>query len=544
MATEGAINSVQAEEIEQTSVVPLPDPTTTTKQDQHFRSHVGHISRHSGIFFLGTLFSATFGYLFKIYLARVLGAEALGLYALGMTLVSFIGIFNMLGLSHSAMRYVAVYQVEKKFDRLHALLWSGGGILLLASLGFGAILLVTGPQVARRFYHSPVLAGYIPFFAVMMILGVLSAFYGRVLAGYKDLKRRTIIVNFIGVPLTMILSVAFIAVGAGLKGYLAGQILSSFAVVVLLIIAVRAVTPKAARFSSYRWSGIHREVWSFSTMMLGLVTMEFFISQADRISLGYFRSARDVGIYSVAAAVVAYVPLILNSVNQIFSPTIADLHTRGEYTLLARLFQSLTKWILGMTLPLVAVIIIFARPLMRIFGHQFEAGWAILVIGAVGQLVNCGVGSVGWLLAMSGNENRLMRVQVVMTLFMVTLSALLIPMWGMYGAAIAAAGTNIGINLLNLWQVQKVLNISPYNRSYAHLLAPTLAAVAIALIVRANIPLLRHDWLAIGTAAVLAYGVFAGVIMSFGLDADDRLIMGAIRTRFQTALPPAFRGVQ
>ena len=63
---------------------------------------MGHISRHSAVFFAGTIFTAAAGYLFKIYLARVLGAEALGIYALGMTIVGLLGIFNALGLPYSA----------------------------------------------------------------------------------------------------------------------------------------------------------------------------------------------------------------------------------------------------------------------------------------------------------------------------------------------------------------------------------------------------------------------------------------------------------
>ena len=46
--------------------------------------------------------------------------------------------------------------------------------------------------------------------------------------------------------------------------------------------------------------------------------------------------------------------------------------------------------------------IIFAPALMRIFGPDFEVGWPVLVIGTLGQLVNCAVGSVGYLLLMSG----------------------------------------------------------------------------------------------------------------------------------------------
>ena len=508
---------------------PLPDITATATQQ--FRSQVGHISRHSGMFFAGTIFTVTFGYIFKVYLARVLGAEALGIYALGVTLIGFLGIFNTLGLPGSALRFVASYQAAGRFKELHALLWRGAGLLLAANVVLAAVLLTFGRILAVRFYHSQVLVQYLPWFAGMMLFGVVTTFYGKVLGGYRDLKLRTLIVNFIGSPLTMILAVLLISAGMGLRGYLAAQILSAAIVSLLLLLAVRRLTPAAARFSALPGSHPEGEVWSFSAAMMGIGLLEFLMSQVDKIALGYYRSPRDVGIYSVAAAMVVYVPLVLSSINQIFAPTIADLHPRGERALLSRLFQSLTKWVVGLTLPLALVIIMFARPMMRIFGHEFEYGWPILVIGTIGQLVNCGVGSVGYLLLMSGNEKRLVKVQSVMAAVMVVLCAVLVPLWGLVGAAFAAAATNVGTNLWNLLEVRKTLGFSPYNRGYLRLLPATGASVAGTLIVRRYAGFFRHDWLAVGVAFGLAYSIFGGMILLVGLDSDDRLIAAAMWSR-------------
>jgi len=241
---------------------------------------------------------------------------------------------------------------------------------------------------------------------------------------------------------------------------------------------------------------------------------------------------------------VVYVPLVLSSVNQIFAPTIADLHTREDRALLARLFQSLTKWVVGLTMPLALVIIVFAHPLMRIFGHDFEAGWPILIIGTLGQLVNCGVGSVGYLLLMSGNERRLVRVQTAMAAVMVVLCAALVPANGIVGAAVAAAITNAGINLWNLLEVRKALGLSPYNRGYFRLLPATVATLAVTLALQRYSAVFRHDWLAVGIALGLAYGVFAGMILVVGLDADDRLIATAISSRIRTSFARACAGVE
>jgi O-antigen/teichoic acid export membrane protein len=187
-------------------------------QTQKFRSEVGHISRQSGIFFAGTLFSLAAAYVFKVYLARVLGAHDLGLYALGMTLVGFLGIFNGLGLPQSAVRFVAEYVAAGKFQHLRALLWRGAAILLAVNIFFSLLFLISGRWIAIRFYHSPVLVPYLPWFALIMLTGALTFFYSKVLAGYRDLGRRTVITNFVGTPLMMLLTVVVVSYGQGLRG--------------------------------------------------------------------------------------------------------------------------------------------------------------------------------------------------------------------------------------------------------------------------------------------------------------------------------------
>ena len=508
-------------------------PPSVDLESQKFRSQVGHISRHSGAFFAGTIFSVALGYLFKVYLARTLGAEALGIYALGMTLVGFIGTFNTLGLVESAVRFASVYRAANKLEQLQSLLWRGGGVLLVANAVFAVILLKTGKLVALRFYHSAELVRYIPWFTAIMLLGVLSTFYGRILAGYKQVGRRTLITNFIGSPATMAFAVALISLGWALRGYLLAQVLSAVVVIGLLIGFVWKLTPPEARLS-LRWPHkLEREVWSFSAAAMGVLLLEFLIVQVDKVALGFFRGARDVGIYSVAAAMIAYVSLFLSSVNQVFSPVIADLHTRGENMMLGRLYKSLTKWILGLTLPLAITVMVYARPLLRIFGHDFEAGWPILIIGTVGQLINCGVGSVGLLLLMSGHQNRLLRVQAAMATLMTVASFALVPVWGIVGAAVAAAVTNAGQNAWNLLEVRKALGLSPFSRSYMRLLIPAIMSLATTLILKTLLNVFGRYWVATGIALLASYVVFGATVAVTGLDGDDRLVADALLSRIR-----------
>jgi O-antigen/teichoic acid export membrane protein len=493
-----------------------------------FRGHMGRISRQSAVFFAGTLFSVASAYFFKIYLARVLGAEGLGTYTLGMTLVGFLGVFNALGLPQAAVRFVAVYTATGKHNHLHAFLGGSVTLLLASNLLLGGVLLLVGPWIAAHFYHTPELSRYLPLFAVIMLLGCMTTFLGQVLAGFKDVAKRTIIANFVGNPVVMILAIVLIAAGRGLRGYLVAQVGSAIVVLALLVVSIWRIAPRRTQTLERVSAEVKTAVLSFSAAALGVGVLEFLLAQADKVFIGFWLNARQVGIYAVATAIVSFIPIALQSVNQIFSPMIADLYSRSEGEMLGRLFQTLTKWILGLSLPLATCVVVFAHSLMRIFGPEFESGWPILVIGALGQLVNCGVGSVGYLLLMSGHQYRLVKVQAAMAAVMITINLALIPWLGILGAAIAAAVTNVVSNLWYLREVRRALGITPYNRSYLQMLAPLGAMVMAILLVKPQIMAVRPFWLAFLLALAAAYAIFLCVMLALGMNQDDRLIVSSV----------------
>jgi O-antigen/teichoic acid export membrane protein len=273
-------------------------------------------------------------------------------------------------------------------------------------------------------------------------------------------------------------------------------------------------------------------VASLSLALFAVQGLEFGLAQTDKIVLGVYLHAREVGIYSIAAALVAFVSLALQSVNQIFSPTIAELHARGEMELLARLFRSLVKWTLGLTVPLAIVMILYARSIMGMFGWDFVSGWPVLAVGTIGQLVNCGVGSVGYLLLMSGHQQKWLRIQSVMAVALVILNLLLIPRVGMLGAAIAVATITSASNLLCLREVRRSLGIRPSLKKYYALMAPSVATLACVLTIRRLVNTPWPAWWMIGATLIVSYAVFIGSSLWF-LDEDDRDIAKAVQSKLR-----------
>jgi O-antigen/teichoic acid export membrane protein len=501
-------------------------------QTQEFRRQMGTVSRHSSVFFAGTVFTAALGYLFKVYLARTLDARALGIFALGITMVSCLNLFGGLGLPRTAARYVAAYCAREKFDLLRGFLARSLLALLTSSVLLGIVLLLAGPWVADRFYHTPEIKIYLPLFALMVIAGTQSNFLGQVLAGFKNVARRTVVTSFIGTPVTMIVTIVLITTGLGLAGYVLAQVIGSFLVLALMVRTAWRLTPSPARSFSGTVPSMEKEVIAFSGSSLGLGLLELLKTQSDRIAVGFYLDARRVGIYSVVATLITMVALVQRSVNQIFASSIADLHARDDHELLKRMFQTVTKWVVGLTFPFAFALIVYAREFMQIFGRGFETAWPVLIIGTVAGLVDCGVGSSGTLLLMSGRQNLLVKIQVVTAVLMVALNVLLVPRRGIVGAGLATALTVAVTNLWFLVGVRRELKFYPYKRSFLRLAPPLAASVAILVWLHSRFPV-QPAWLGIALALPSAYAVFFGIASVWALDEDDRVIARAVWARLR-----------
>ena len=498
-----------------------PNPAVSPNENAEFRRRVKSISRHSTVYFAGTLFTAASGYFFKVYLARTLGAEALGIYALGMSIVGVISLFNAVGLPTAGARFVSEYSSHRDYASLGAFLRGAVSLLGFGNLVLGAVLLLAMPWIAVRFYHTPVLASYSWSFSAIMLLGVLNAFLGQCMAGFSAVARRTIITHFTGTSVTILLAVVLISMHFGLGGYLVAQVASAALVLSCLAYSVWKMMPEPARAVG-GFGHIEKRVVQFSATTFGIAAVHFVLAQADKIALGYYLNAKQVGIYAVSIAVAGFVPIALTSVNQIFCPMIAELHSTANHQLLQKLYAWLTKWVLVFTIPLAAAIIIFAGPVMTVFGAGFRSGTAVLAVCAIAQVVNCAAGSVGFLLLMSGNQLSLMKIQAVNAMLMVVLTVVLVPRMGILGAALGLSASIVGTNVWCLVEVRKRLQLFPYDRSYAKV---ALSAIVTTLALIAQRSLFPHDnWRAAAVALPLAYIVFLGTMLMTGLDADDRAL--------------------
>ena len=220
-----------------------------------------------------------------------------------------------------------------------------------------------------------------------------------------------------------------------------------------------SILPVAARVATARYETRH---WTRVALALLLFTALFqVLARTDVVMLGVLLDTRAAGIYAIAAQASQLVFLGLSAVNTIAAPMISALYWQHRHDELQRVVRLAAIGILLTAVPALLVLVVFGRPILRLFGALFDRGYAALVILCAGQLIHALSGSVGFLMSMTGHQKQAAGIVGMAVVLNVVLNFLLIPPLGMVGAAVASATATAAWNLVMLVYVWRHLRINP-----------------------------------------------------------------------------------
>jgi O-antigen/teichoic acid export membrane protein len=173
---------------------------------------------------------------------------------------------------------------------------------------------------------------------------------------------------------------------------------------------------------------------------------------------------------------------------------------------------------------------LFRGPILSIFGESFAGGSAALAILAWGNLVNTGTGVCGVILNMTEKTTLTLLNSVLLFILVTGLNVLLIPQWGLIGAAVASLTAVVVINLLRLLEVFILFRLLPYNSSF---IKPIVAGLTALVTVWSIGQLFDTEANLVYTAisAAILLIIYSGMILLLGLSDEDRLVLARISRR-------------
>lgn len=393
-------------------------------------------------------------YLFYFSVAKLYGPEGNGLFSFCFTILNIFLIASLFGLDTYLIQQLPALQNRGSRQQIQALYNLGLNLVLVISLLLGILLFITASLLASYSHTLSIYNQGLQVTAVALIPASILKYNAEAFRGFKAITLYSLLQNISIFSFSLIFIFLFYF---SLKNQVAIIYALLAGEVIVMIWSFALMKTRLNKPIRIKWPGI-RGVATLSAAYPFLLTSAtfFFMNWTDKLMLGFLASKAQLGIYDVALKVSNLGIIIIFAINSISAPKFSEFYNKGDLKGLARYTHQTTLLITLLTLPILITIYALPAPILSLFGEPYTAGMQSLLILIFGAFINAVAGSVIILLNMTEQQRLAQRLLLVTGILNLILNGILIPFFGIEGAAIATALTTIGWNLAGVWFIYQL----------------------------------------------------------------------------------------
>lgn len=379
---------------------------------------------------IGSWLTRFANFFFIIFAVRLLGEVELGRYA---TVVAFVGLFSVF--SELGMAQYVERSIAQERGRAQLLFWNLVALrAILAVAGIAGISLL-----ALGIYDEGIALG-IFIFSLTFLLSALLVPLMVVLTANERFDLSTS-VNLIGQLITVGLGITFLWMGLGIYALLlTGFVTMPLQIVVATLLIRRyELGPLPFKIDSGTWRKFIRASLPFGVTSLAL-TLNFNV---DTVILGLFRSDADVGWYNASYRLIFNAVSIVGAFLVVMTPSLAREH-RLSPERVSRWVRSSVYWMIVFAIPAGAGLSVLApETVALLYGANFEAAAPVVAIIAWDIPFVILLSLFGNVTAAIGRERPAAAIYVGSAAANILLNLALIPLFGMYAAALITVVSDV-----------------------------------------------------------------------------------------------------
>ncbi len=426
------------------------------------------VLRGSFLMMVSYLFFRVGGYLYRFILSRMLGPEGYGL--VGLT-TPFQGIFQVLsagGFPPAISKFVAQHNAVGETDMARQVILTSLKFMMVAGTLFGILIFFSADWIANFYFHKP--AMIYPLQAVALITP-FSVIVGALRGAFQGVYKMELVVASRAVEQVFMISMAVVFVSIGF--YAAGAVLgtafgfiaSSIVSLILLKKYVWVHFPKpVTKISLKDELMLLKTLLVFSIPVAITALSEMAIYDVGPLVIGRYLPAQDAGYYTTADPI-ARLPLIISlSVAAVILPAASEAASLKDQRLLENYITQSYRYVVLLVFPLCVGIAIFAQPLLSLlFGPAYIFGASALSILVVGMTFYTLFMVSSSIIQGIGYPRLPMIVLIIGTVINIVLNFLMVPRYGIVGAAVATTIVAFLIMVVILWKTCSITKVKlPY----------------------------------------------------------------------------------
>ena len=488
------------------------------------------VAKGGFIIFMGIILSSIAFLFYRILAARYLGPADYGMLTLGITILNVASLLGLAGIHQSIGKFINHYLAKKQYDKVKGTLISSFIITISLSVLVLLILYYSSNFIAESIFNIPGLSTTIAIFSIGVPFSVLTHLLKHYFFAFKKPEYAIVSESIFEKSLNLIFLIVLISISASLFTigwmYVVTLIISSIVAALLLRLKVKSILRKALKTTLN-----FKQLLSFSSPLILVGIFGTTLAWTDTIIIGIFKSDIDVGMYNAAYIIASAIMIFWFSFGDIFYPIISELYAKKAKESIRKNFEIVSRWIFIIAFPVFLIVLIYSPMIIPLlFGQSYQKAASPLSILIIGYFFVTIFG-----LAEQGlrtfKKTKFLGVSTLLVFLMnVALNVILIPRFGIMGAAVATTFSLLTVSLVRSLYFRKMLKFGYNKMLYLKFISSGILALATFFyIIKLFGNLGKYFFIPALIAYIIVYFMLLIIFKSFS--EEDKIIIKAVKRR-------------
>ncbi|MEM6295420.1 MAG: oligosaccharide flippase family protein [Myxococcota bacterium] len=462
-----------------------------------------------------------------VIITRLFGPDIVGLFVLGFIMIDVATNLTVSGINDGVLMLASREDVAKDDARVHRVVANGfvlslaaASVILIAAWVGGPALIRLAMVDAERLEDAERVAPLVQVMVLSVPFRVVSTVVIAATKVKMTMKWDALLAGFCRSATFLVAAIiAYFVDGTAVSlawAYVAGWV----AVGVASMFVFRLYYRYAALFAELARLKISWELVRFAIPQNLNMAFGRFATDIDAVMLAYFSvPTEDLAFYWMGGQIVRNVRQIKLIFSGAYAPVIARMHAMGEHIAMNQSFSMVSRWATTLALPAALVIVFFRSDLIWLFHETFTDDTRFMLLLLIIPLLSCSVGLASNVIVMTGHSGWNLFNSLTMAAINIALNYVLIPRFGILGAAAASVIASVVTSSMALLEARVIVGVSLQLGQVYKPFVAGLAGLAVST-----------AWLWMGpattmltnlTGCALALTSYVGVLFALGIPQND-----------------------
>lgn len=411
--------------------------------------------------FSGVIIANIGSFLFRVLVAQEYGSSGFGLLSIGLMVTSIATTISLLGLSDGMVNFVSRHRENEDYGQILGTIATGFSISIGIAILLTVFLIFASSAIANDIFGTDDLTNILIWMSLIIPANILIRLSSAVALGFERGGYRVFIKQ--SFPRIILLLFTTIAIILELPITDIGKIYAmsmSLAAIVGIGVMLKIVPTHKAKTIT---TNPQRLVF-FSAPLMFASAAGIFLNWIDTAVVGIFLSESQVGIYQSAFLIANHVGIFLGAISGSLYPNFSSLLERNSFEQIKKRHAQGRSWGFLLSVAPMTYLIFFPElSLQFIFGPEFGQGGNSLRIILVGQFIYVLTGPVTNLLKSLEESKFIFTTYIIGGVANLILNLLLVPYYGILGAAVGTSVATIIIHSTHFFKVNQMIDLELFD---------------------------------------------------------------------------------